>query len=68
MEDAYADITIAKLHFDGMLEARHDSLTEEEAPTPCRAQQLKHAADHARGVLRHAPSCAAVTDCVFFTN
>ena len=64
MEDAYADITIAKLHFDGLLEARRDNLTE-EAPTPCRAQQLKHAADHARGVLRHAPSCAAVPDCVF---
>jgi len=59
--DAYANITLGKLHFNGTFNvALKDNRTVEENNLLCRAEQLKYAADCARVVLRHAPSCAAV--------
>ena len=56
-EDSYTNVTLGKLYFDGMLTKNG---ADTGACTASRAQQLKHAADHARLVLRHTPSCAAV--------
>jgi tetratricopeptide (TPR) repeat protein len=58
--DAYANITLGKLHFNGAFNVTlKDNRTVGENNHLCRAEQLKHAADCARVILRHAPSCAA---------
>lgn len=54
--DAYANVTLGKLHFAGVLK---DDQTAGYNNHSCRVQQLKHAADCARVVLRQDSSCAA---------